>query len=222
MADQGDVISDAKLGTFLWAIETTVRSDAFDYVALKAGVESLLVYLASPEGKTDANCRQASSFFSLHSQWDKREVSPSFFGVFVSLLNLRNTLECPDEAFQCRTTPEQLLVDVRALDPNRLDPWEDEADELLRKQFLSSAARLLSSVTFIRIQEDSFDVLEIPAQSAAFGPLSVYLDEQSIEVIDREFQLSEGRARAIIDSLSYIKDILGDKVGQYGLIQGGR
>ncbi|HKO56288.1 MAG TPA: hypothetical protein VJ276_10450 [Thermoanaerobaculia bacterium] len=86
-----------------------------DLPALKQALESLLTYLATPEGRTDANCCTTDYFFSqlqpdsLHLPDDFREVLDHLGGA------LHDTVYAPHIARNFDSLPEQLLERVRRI-----------------------------------------------------------------------------------------------------------
>ena len=86
---------------------------------LKNALESLLSFLASEGGRTDANCCTTDALFSAASEWERdwselpdrfREILDDLGGV------LHETVYAPHIAKTFESLPEQLLQRVRALE----------------------------------------------------------------------------------------------------------
>jgi hypothetical protein len=87
-------------------------------IELKNALESLLSFVASPGGRTDANCSTTDALFSAGDQWESpwsdlpeefRAVLNDFGGV------LHDTVYAPHIAAHFESLPEQLLKRVRAI-----------------------------------------------------------------------------------------------------------
>ena len=87
-----------------------------DLAALRASLEALLVFLASAEGRTDANCSTTNHFFNeTESLWrplreDFRALCDDMSGT------LHDAIYAPDIARTFEALPEQLLERVRRID----------------------------------------------------------------------------------------------------------
>lgn len=78
---------------------------------------SLLEFLASPEGRTDANCRAVDYFFCL-GDWSWGRLPEPWESLFADLGGgLHEAVAAPDIAEALQATPEQLLERVRAAAP---------------------------------------------------------------------------------------------------------
>lgn len=83
-------------------------------LALRTSLETLLGFLSSREGRTDANCRAVDSFFCSPQDhgWevDWGHVPGEFQGILGDLGGtLHDTVAAPDIAQNFESTPEQLL-----------------------------------------------------------------------------------------------------------------
>jgi len=87
-----------------------------DLAALRASLERLLVFLASAEGRTDANCSTVFHFFDeTEPLW--RELREDFRGICDDMSGtLHDAIYAPDIARTFEALPEQLLERVRRID----------------------------------------------------------------------------------------------------------
>jgi hypothetical protein len=86
---------------------------------LKSALQSLLEFLASEEGRTDANCCTTDALFSSAEQWERAWSDlPERFRTIMDDLGgvLHDTVYAPHIAQHFESLPEQLLQRVRALE----------------------------------------------------------------------------------------------------------
>ena len=86
--------------------------------ALKEAMAALLSYLASPEGRTDSNCRAVDIFFCIRDQWetDWEHLPPEFRSVLEDIGGtLHDSVSSPQIARNFDSTPELLLARVKEL-----------------------------------------------------------------------------------------------------------
>ena len=77
----------------------------------------LLEFLASPQGRTDENCRAVDYFFCL-GDWSWEHLPEPWESLFADRGGgLHETVAAPDIAEALQATPEQLLDRVRAATP---------------------------------------------------------------------------------------------------------
>jgi len=87
-----------------------------DLAALRASLERLLVFLAGPQGRTDANCSTVFNFFNeTEGLWrplreDLRSICDDMSGT------LHDAIYAPDIARTFESLPEQLLERVRRIE----------------------------------------------------------------------------------------------------------
>jgi len=89
-----------------------------DLVELKNALESLLSFLASEGGRTDANCSTTDALFSAGDQWESpwSDLPEEFRGVLDEIGGvLHDTVHAPHIAAHFESGPEQLLKRVRAI-----------------------------------------------------------------------------------------------------------
>lgn len=86
-----------------------------DRVRLKAALEDLLLFLSSPEGRTNATCWVVDHVFLLREGWevDTWHVPEDFRGVIEDFGGaLHDAVEAPRIAEDVDSTPQQLLERV--------------------------------------------------------------------------------------------------------------
>ncbi|HEX2121363.1 MAG TPA: hypothetical protein VHL59_06955 [Thermoanaerobaculia bacterium] len=86
-----------------------------DLPALRASLERLLVFLTSPEGRTDANCSTIFHFFDeTEESW--RPLPEAYRAILDDMSGtLHDAIYAPDIARTFESLPEQLLERVRSL-----------------------------------------------------------------------------------------------------------
>lgn len=86
--------------------------DAFgDAAALTAAVERVLVFLTTPEGRTDANCSVTDVFISsTEDRWRSSAIAPILEDMGGTL---HDAIHAPNIARTFEATPEQLLERIR-------------------------------------------------------------------------------------------------------------
>jgi hypothetical protein len=85
---------------------------------VKNALESLLSFLASEGGRTDANCCSTDAFFSAADRWERSwsDLPDEFRSVLDSIGGvLHDTVYAPQIAGHFECLPEQLLQRVRAI-----------------------------------------------------------------------------------------------------------
>ena len=95
--------------------ESVQRADA---PATRDALERLFAFLASPAGRTDANCCVTDAFFSAAEQWESQWIN--FPEPLAAILNdtggtLHESIYAPHIASTFESLPEQLLERVRLL-----------------------------------------------------------------------------------------------------------
>lgn len=107
-----------RLERFLEAVHHEVVKMPADLESLSARLEELLRFLASEEGRTDANCSVTDRFFSLLEEerggWS--HLPPAYGSILHDLgATLHETIYAPRIAANFSSLPEQLLERVFAL-----------------------------------------------------------------------------------------------------------
>jgi hypothetical protein len=93
-----------------------------DLREVKSALESLLSFLASEGGRTDANCCTTDRLFSAAGQWERPWSDlPKEFGSVLDDVGgvLHDTIYAPHIAQHFQSLPEQLLQRVRNIDDRR-------------------------------------------------------------------------------------------------------
>jgi hypothetical protein len=107
---------DASLRPLLERLHLNLICRPFDSAAIKAAMLGLLEFLASPSGRTDANCRAVDSFLMLDEAWSADELPQSFVDILSDMSGaLHDTVLAPDIAANFESTPEQLLERAKQL-----------------------------------------------------------------------------------------------------------
>jgi hypothetical protein len=99
-------------------IYETITSRPCDLKALKNGLEHLLEYLASKDGRTDENCKAIDQFFSIPDYWDRRwDDLPKKYREILDDIGgcLHDTVSAPRIAENFQSTPEQLLERIHKI-----------------------------------------------------------------------------------------------------------
>jgi len=91
-----------------------------DLAALKSALTALLNFLASPSGRTDANCCATDLFCCLDEGWetDWEHLPDSYQDLLGDLGGApHDTVQAPEVAHNFQSTPEQLIERLRKLPP---------------------------------------------------------------------------------------------------------
>ena len=108
----------ADLGPLLLAVYDEITPKPTDVALLHAALERLLEFLASPSGRTNANCHAADSFFCFDDGWetDWNHLPDEYSDILADMAGaLHDTVSNPDVASNFDSTPEQLLVRLRRI-----------------------------------------------------------------------------------------------------------
>lgn len=103
------------LKTLVYNVVFEGRREDVDLPALRYALDSLLAFLASPEGRTDANCCTVDRVFSnFEGQWT---TVPAEFASLLDALTgtLHDTIYASQIAAHFDSLPEQLLNRLRKL-----------------------------------------------------------------------------------------------------------
>jgi hypothetical protein len=83
---------------------------------LKTSLISVLEFLASPQGRTDENCRAVDYFLMLDEEWDSEELPNEYAEILADMSGaLHDTISAPNIAENFESTPEQLLAKANKL-----------------------------------------------------------------------------------------------------------
>lgn len=100
------------LKTLVYNVYTAAEEDP---ASLRAALDELLVFLASPGGRTDANCCAVDRFFgNFEGHWSH---VPDELGKLLEALTgtLHDAIYAPHIAAHFESLPEQLLIRLRKL-----------------------------------------------------------------------------------------------------------
>jgi|SRR3989338_1847314 len=111
-------ISSSELDKLINDVKGLLIEKPANLAALKLSLENLLLFLTTPAGRTDQNCRETDLFFCLSDEngfnWDHL---PEEFQLILDDIGmgLHDTIKAPDIAKNYESTPEQLLKRVKML-----------------------------------------------------------------------------------------------------------
>ncbi|MGO8927655.1 MAG: hypothetical protein ACLQU3_12280 [Limisphaerales bacterium] len=109
-------MADATTTRLVEEMQTAVAAAALDLPRVARCLDSLLQYLCSPGGRTDANCRFVDSFFMEHDEWAERGLPDALHDLFADIAGaLHDTCSAPHIARNFDSTPEQLLQRLRTM-----------------------------------------------------------------------------------------------------------
>jgi hypothetical protein len=108
--------TDDALRPLLLRLHEEFQRASLELPALRVAIIAVLEFLASPSGRTDANCRAVDSFLMHDEAWDGDRLPQPFVDVLVDMAGaLHDTVTAPDIAANFESTPEQLLNRARRL-----------------------------------------------------------------------------------------------------------
>ena len=108
-----------ELRPMLESVYAEIARKPADLTSLHNALEVLLKYLGSPAGRTNANCWAADLFFCLGEGWETDWVHlPDAYGDILGDMGgaLHDTVQSPEIAANFESTPEQLLMRLRAVE----------------------------------------------------------------------------------------------------------
>jgi hypothetical protein len=114
----GDERVSPELAPMLRAVYAEIQRTVPDFDALTRELRRLLEYLASPHGRTNANCVAADSFFMHNDAWERAwEHLPEPYQDLLGDLGgaLHDTVSAPEIAENFDSTPEQLLAQLEQI-----------------------------------------------------------------------------------------------------------
>jgi hypothetical protein len=109
----------AELNQLIPPVCEAIDAKPTDTAAIKKALDALLTFLASPAGRTDANCVAVDHFFchpeyGWDSGWDR--LPESLVEILSDMAGaLHDTIKAPEIAANFESTPEQLLRRLRAV-----------------------------------------------------------------------------------------------------------
>src|SRR4029077_18085491 len=106
---------DSDLQPLVEALNAKLTEKPLDLPAIKAALITLLEFLTSSPGRTDANCRAVDGFFFYNDSWVDAELPDSYHDVFAHMNALHDAFGAAHVAQNFDSTPEQLLARARSL-----------------------------------------------------------------------------------------------------------
>ena len=104
------------LRPLLRGLYVELQRDPVHLLEIRNALIRLLEFLASPMGRTDANCRAVDSFFGRDAAWDDERLPDTYADILADMGGaLHDTVSAPSIAANFESTPEQLLERARAL-----------------------------------------------------------------------------------------------------------
>lgn len=111
-------ISSTDLTKLIIAVKEELIEKPANLPGIKLSLEGLLAYLATPEGRTDINCKETEWVFALHDEnrfsWEHLPVEYQLIIDDISM-QLHDSISAPEIAENFESTPEQLLERIRKL-----------------------------------------------------------------------------------------------------------
>ena len=108
--------ADDALRPLLLRLHEELQRTPAELPPLRAALIAVLEFLASPRGRTDANCRAVDSFLMRDETWDADRLPQAYVDILADMAGaLHDTITAPDIAANFESTPEQLLERARLL-----------------------------------------------------------------------------------------------------------
>ena len=108
--------ADDALRPLLEKLYNVLNEAQTDLPAAKAAIITVLEFLTSPRGRTDANCKSVDYFLMRDEAWDADKLPESYVEILADMSGaLHDTVSSPDIAANFDSTPEQLLERARRL-----------------------------------------------------------------------------------------------------------
>ncbi|HUU17627.1 MAG TPA: hypothetical protein VMW72_10795 [Sedimentisphaerales bacterium] len=108
----------SELNNLLESIQTEICKNPADIQKIKLKLEKLLVYLCSPNGRIDENCKFVDNYFCFQKNWPEyiKHLPEELYAILCDIGGtLHDTVEDPKIASNFESLPEQLLDRVRKL-----------------------------------------------------------------------------------------------------------
>jgi hypothetical protein len=96
-------------------LNAELKKKPLDLRAIKAALITLLEFLTSPAGRTDANCRAVDGFFFHDDTWVGAALPGAYHDVFAHMDASHDTVTAAHIAQNFDSAPEQLLARARDL-----------------------------------------------------------------------------------------------------------
>ncbi|MBW8034800.1 MAG: hypothetical protein FVQ79_03885 [Planctomycetes bacterium] len=114
---EGEAVS-LKLRPLLEAVYDEIKRRPANLHRLKASLERLLIFLGTPEGRTNANCCATDCFFLLREGWETGwdYLPDSFSDILDDMAGaLHDSVKAPEVASNFESTPEQLFERLQSI-----------------------------------------------------------------------------------------------------------
>jgi hypothetical protein len=111
-------ITSPKLNKLINEVRILLIEQPANLPAIKSSLETLLLFLTSPTGLTDQNCRETDLFFCLNEEngFSWKHLPEEYQLIFDDIgMQLHDTIKTPEIAKKFDSTPEQLLARIRML-----------------------------------------------------------------------------------------------------------
>jgi hypothetical protein len=108
--------ADKALKPLLEKLRNQLATHPKNLAELKTALISLLEFLASPQGRTDENCRAVDFFLMLDEEWNSEELPEAYAEILADMSGaLHDIISAPNIAENFESTPEQLLKRAKDL-----------------------------------------------------------------------------------------------------------
>lgn len=131
----------AELPSLIKAVYDQIHARPTDMVGLRESLDQLLSFLASPDGRTIANCAATDLFFCLSDDVDWSHLPDPYGDIMSDIAGaLHDTVSAPEIARNFESTPEQLLDRLRSIRNHGESVYQaPEADTGLRSPQLGAS-----------------------------------------------------------------------------------
>lgn len=97
----------------VWAALSTEK---LDLGKIRSDLEALLLFLASPQGRREENCKYVDHYFMEHDSWTERGLPDDLHEIFADISSaLHDTCTAPNVAENFASTPELLLKRLKRM-----------------------------------------------------------------------------------------------------------
>lgn len=107
--------ADPALLPLMERLHRCLLSEAPDLRATKDALVAVLTFLASPQGRTEANCNGVNWFLAANNLWGDNFPEAFSVVIFDMAGQLHDTFSAPHIAANFESTPEQLLARAHQL-----------------------------------------------------------------------------------------------------------
>jgi hypothetical protein len=108
--------ADPELVPLMRSLQQCYSLDPVDPTALKDALISVLAFLCTSSGRTDANCSAVNTFLVLDDVWELEHLPSAYCEILQDMAgSLHDTVSAPYIAENFDSTPEQLLARTQRL-----------------------------------------------------------------------------------------------------------